>query len=63
LKEQEPLFRKYVDLLVQNPGEIATPTPAEPVDMVDMLNITTFDVMSNLTFSEPLHLDNSSHIP
>lgn len=52
LKEQEPLFQKYVDLLVRKLGE----TIGYPVDMTKMFEFTTFDIMGDLTFGQPLGL-------
>ncbi|GME26171.1 cytochrome p450 [Neofusicoccum parvum] len=56
LKDQEPLFRGYVELLVTKLRELGTATPEAKVNMVDMYNFTTFDVMADLTFGEPLQL-------
>lgn len=58
LKEQEPLFVKYVDLLMEKLREMAQ--KGMEVNMVDFYNFTTFDVMGDLTFGEPLHLLGSS---
>lgn len=62
LTQQAPLFTKYIDQLVgilrdsHSKGKI--------VDMVRMYNFTTFDVMGDLTFGEPLHmLDNAEYDP
>lgn len=52
LKKQEPLFRKYVDLLMSKLFQRG----GEPVDLVKMLNLTTFDLMAELSFGEPLGL-------
>ncbi|KAF2717761.1 cytochrome P450 [Polychaeton citri CBS 116435] len=62
LKEQEPLVRywagKLKDSLTDHAGA------DEPTDMVKMLNCTTFDVMADLIFAEPLHmLENSEYVP
>lgn len=56
LKQQEPLFMKYVDLLVQKLREGIEENSERRFDMVRMYNFTTFDVMGDLTFGEPLHM-------
>jgi Cytochrome P450 len=48
LKEQEPLLVKYIDLLGEKLQEIADADPDEKIDMVKMLNFTTFDIMGRL---------------
>ncbi|KAL1626886.1 hypothetical protein SLS56_006614 [Neofusicoccum ribis] len=56
LVEQEPLIRKYAELLVsQTAAAIAVASPP-PFDLVQLYNFTTFDIMADLTFGEPLHL-------
>jgi cytochrome P450 len=62
LVQQAPLFNKYVDQLVGNLR--ASAKANETVDLVRMYNFTTFDVMGDLTFGEPLHmLDNAEYDP
>ncbi|KAK8076306.1 cytochrome P450 [Apiospora phragmitis] len=56
LKQQEPLFRRYADVLVAVLREQAEADGAEGVNMVAMFNFCTFDIMSDLTFGEPLGL-------
>ncbi|KAL1641275.1 hypothetical protein SLS58_006177 [Diplodia intermedia] len=56
LKDQEPLFRGYVELLIAKLLELGTSEPDAKVNMVDMYNFTTFDIMADLTFGEPLKL-------
>ncbi|KAH7047586.1 RadP cytochrome P450 epoxidase [Macrophomina phaseolina] len=56
LKDQEPLFRGYVELLMANLRSQGTATPDAKVNMVDMYNFTTFDIMADLTFGESLQL-------
>ncbi|ORX98759.1 cytochrome P450 [Clohesyomyces aquaticus] len=64
LKQQEPLFLKYADLLVAKLREGIEKDPDTKFDMVRMYNFTTFDVMGDLTFGEPLHmLDNAEYDP
>jgi cytochrome P450 len=56
LKQQEPLFMKYTDQLVSKLKEGIEDNPAKTIDMVRMFNFTTFDIMGDLTFGEPLHM-------
>ncbi|KAI1325214.1 cytochrome P450 [Xylariaceae sp. FL0255] len=58
LKQQEPLFRKYIDILMSKLSE--TGTKGETVDLVKMFQFTTFDIMGELTFGEPLGLLNKN---
>jgi hypothetical protein len=60
LKQQEPLFLKYIDQLVSKLKTGIEQDPETKFDMVKMYNFTTFDVMGDLTFGEALHmLDNA----
>jgi cytochrome P450 len=60
LKRQQPLFLQHVDLLVSKLHQQAS----GKVDLVAMLNFTTFDIMGDLTFGEPLGLlDGSAYSP
>ncbi|KAF2191204.1 cytochrome P450 [Zopfia rhizophila CBS 207.26] len=64
LKLQEPLFQKYVNLLIHKLKEGIEEDPERKFDMVRMYNFTTFDVMGDLTFGEPLHmLSNAEYDP
>lgn len=54
LKEQEPLFMQYLNLLVQKLNEKVAADPSAEINMVNMLNFTTFDIMADLTFGAPL---------
>lgn len=56
LKQQEPLFLKYTQQLVAKLKESIEQNPEKPFDMVRMYNFTTFDIMGDLTFGEPLHM-------
>lgn len=56
LKQQEPLFMKYVNLLADKLREGIADDPNHKFDMVKMYNFTTFDVMGDLTFGEPLQM-------
>ncbi|KAB2578929.1 Cytochrome p450 protein [Lasiodiplodia theobromae] len=63
LREQEPMLNKYVSLLVEKLGDVAR-MPDGSVDMVRMLNYTTFDIMGDLAFGEPLGLlEQSDYTP
>jgi cytochrome P450 len=58
LKLQESLFLTYVDRLVHKLRETIAADPAHKFNMVMMYNFTTFDIMGDLTFGEPLDLLN-----
>jgi len=64
LKLQEPLFMKYVNLLAAKLREGIEEDATRKFDMVRMYNFTTFDIMGDLTFGEPLHmLDQAEYDP
>ena len=48
LREQEPIMKKYFDLLIQRLRENCT----KPVDIVQWYNSTTFDIVGDLLFGE-----------
>lgn len=54
LKVQEPLIRRYSNLLASKLRELAL--DGRPVDMTVMANLTTFDIMAEFTFGESLGL-------
>lgn len=56
LRQQEPLFHKYTDLLISKLRE----TAGQPVPLGQMVNFATFDIMGDLTFGQPLGLLQSS---
>lgn len=56
LKQQEPLFTKYVDNLVAVLRNGVQENPRQDFDMVRLYNYTTFDIMGDLTFGEPLNM-------
>lgn len=56
LKKQEPTFRKYVDKLITRLRHTVSNNPQYSFDILKMYNFTTFDVMGDLTFGEPLGL-------
>jgi hypothetical protein len=54
LREQEPLFKIYVDQLIQNLKARAAEDGSESVvDLVKFYNWTTFDIVGHLGFGEP----------
>lgn len=55
LKQQENLFQKYVDLLMYKILEVGQ-EGRKAVEMTQLLNFTTFDVMAELCFGENLGL-------
>lgn len=60
LKQQELLIQSYVDKLVAN----LYATAGQETDMVKNYNCTTFDIMGDLAFGEPLGLlDSSEYSP
>lgn len=64
LKMQEPLFLTYVNKLVRHMKEAVEKDQDHKFNMVNMYNFTTFDVMGDLTFAEPLGmLDNTNYHP
>lgn len=67
LKGQEPLLQSYMDLLMSKWRSIADQGNKNDnvfVDLVLWYNFTTFDIMADLTFGEPLHiLDRGEYTP
>ncbi|KAF1355043.1 cytochrome P450 [Delphinella strobiligena] len=64
LKEQEPLFKHWADMLVGKLLERSEGSASTPVDMVSWWNFATFDIMADLTFAESLGmLEQSSYSP
>lgn len=55
LKQQEHLFRKYVGLLMYKISEVGE-DGKRPVEITQLLNFATFDIMAELCFGEPLGL-------
>jgi len=61
LKSQEPLFRSHVDLLVSKLSE-AVEGGQPVVDMAKLFQLTTFDIMGELTFGKSLgQLDTTTY--
>lgn len=58
MRDQEPLIKGYVDLLMQRLSEHA----GEKVDMLLWLNLTAFDLIGDLTFGEPFYCLRDSKI-
>jgi cytochrome P450 len=56
LREQQPLFSKYIDVLVDRVRRTVQTEPTAPFDIVKLLNFTTFDIMADLCFGESLGL-------
>jgi cytochrome P450 len=64
LKLQEPLIRLHVDKLIRNINKAIAADPEVHLDVVKLLNHTTFDIMGDLTFGEPLGmLDTGKYTP
>ncbi|KAH0349680.1 benzoate 4-monooxygenase cytochrome P450, partial [Aureobasidium melanogenum] len=62
LRDQEPLLKQWASLMVTKLKEVEATGKA--VDMVAYYNFTTFDIMSDLTFGEPLYmLEKSEYAP
>jgi cytochrome P450 len=61
LREQEKLVQQYVDLLVYRLGEHAA--EKKHVNIVHWYNYTTFDIICDLSFGEPLYClrDSAEH--
>ena len=51
LREQEPLIKIYIDLLIEKLHDVAA--SGEKTDMVKWYNLTTFDLIGDLAFGEP----------
>ncbi|OBT62545.1 hypothetical protein VE03_07403 [Pseudogymnoascus sp. 23342-1-I1] len=61
LREQEPLIKGYIDLLIQRLHEHAA---SGPLDMVAWYNWTTFDLIGDLAFGESFGcLENCTYHP
>jgi cytochrome P450 len=64
LKLQEPLIQGYVTKLIGIISKATTADPDVKLDMVKLYNFTTFDIMGDLTFGEPLGmLETSEYTP
>ena len=56
LREQQSLICQYADLLIDKLNAVIEADPLATVEMVHMYNLTTFDIMGDLTFGDPLDL-------
>lgn len=64
LREQQPLIRKYVDLLISQLHEQVNSEKKGLIDATAWYNFVAFDVIADLTFGESFHcLDNSDYHP
>ncbi|KAF2195825.1 cytochrome P450 [Zopfia rhizophila CBS 207.26] len=64
LREQESLLKSYVELLVKKLKETVEGEGKGAANLVDWYNFTTFDIMADLTFGEPLKLlEGSTYSP
>ncbi|OCK74982.1 cytochrome P450 [Lepidopterella palustris CBS 459.81] len=64
LREQEPLIKSYIDLLMKRLHEEVQGSKKGKVDLVRWLNWTTFDLVGDLTFGEPFRcLEKSDYHP
>jgi cytochrome P450 len=64
LHEQQHLLMHYVKLLVHKLKEASKYDAQSKVNIVDWYNFTTFDIMADLTFGEPLKmLEDSAYTP
>ena len=61
LKEQEPIFHRYSDMLVSRLRNLAQ-KGANPVDIYNWYNFTTFDIIGDLCFDDSFHcLENAAN--
>ncbi|KKK19858.1 hypothetical protein P175DRAFT_0252155 [Aspergillus ochraceoroseus IBT 24754] len=56
LRDQQPLIRRYADMLVERINGNITEKPTAEIDLVTMYNMATFDIMGDLTFGASLDL-------
>ncbi|CAI7657890.1 unnamed protein product [Penicillium crustosum] len=56
LREQQSLICGYADALIDKLHRIIKEDPEAKVNMVRMFNLTTFDIMGDLTFGDSLNL-------
>ncbi|KAF2115435.1 cytochrome P450 [Lophiotrema nucula] len=56
LKDQEGILKGYATMLIDKLKEATQKNIDGKVDVVDFYNFTTFDIMADLTFGEPLGL-------
>ncbi|KAI2475343.1 cytochrome p450 [Pyrenophora tritici-repentis] len=64
LKLQEPIIQKHINKLKRNINQALAQSTDVELDAVKLYNCTTFDVMGDLTFGEPLGmLDTGEYTP
>ncbi|ROT35380.1 toxin biosynthesis cytochrome P450 monooxygenase [Sodiomyces alkalinus F11] len=67
LQAQEPLFVRYADQMVRKMADLSvrdTRGGNGAINLVDLFNFCTFDIMADLTFGEPLRLlETGDYIP
>ncbi|KAH7055844.1 putative cytochrome P450 [Macrophomina phaseolina] len=64
MKEQEPVIKSYIDLLIQRLHERAAQNDPQGTDLVRWFNFTTFDIIGHLCFAESFNcLKNSEYHP
>ncbi|KAF2280273.1 cytochrome P450 [Westerdykella ornata] len=64
LKQQEPLFMQYADKLIKSLRDHVKEDADAKLDLSRFFNLTTFDVMGDLSFGESLHmLDSGEYDP
>lgn len=62
LREQQTLFTRYINQLIDNIRRDLAIDPNREFDAVKLYNFTTFDIMGDLSFGEPLGLlENSNY--
>ncbi|EED22142.1 cytochrome P450 monooxygenase, putative [Talaromyces stipitatus ATCC 10500] len=61
MRDQEPIIRKYVDLLVDKLRQQSNSLEGSPIVLSDWYNFTTFDIIGDLAFGEPFGCLQGSH--
>ncbi|KAL2815736.1 cytochrome P450 [Aspergillus granulosus] len=56
IREQQPLICHYVDMLIDKLRILVQEDPQKPIEIVHLYNLTTFDIMGDLTFGDSLDL-------
>ncbi|PLN85487.1 cytochrome P450 [Aspergillus taichungensis] len=56
LRAQQPLINHYADMLIRKLHTRTRESPQTPTEMVHQYNLTTFDIMGDLTFGASLDL-------
>ncbi|OJD30274.1 cytochrome p450 [Diplodia corticola] len=64
MKDQEPVIRSYIDLLIERLREVAKADDPKGTDIVRWYNFTTFDIIGHLAFAESFGcLQNAEYHP